>query len=885
MATTWEIPNNINFAALQVLRRNAANNWFEAFDPIDDITPSSDKTYSSNKTQELHNAQAVAIANLAWASCSFYNNTSVVIPESPVAPVDLTWTTSSPSSNENIFVLWTNEISFKKDWKYNFFNIITFYRLSDWSVADVTFELYDADTSTIIGTFVQHIDMTAWTKISVPMNALITISWATALDPVRMKVRMQSTAVNWTIEMFSFNSILAAQSTVAAWSTAEWWLITWTLSNQVDLQNALNAKQNTSEKWAANWYVPLWADTKISSTYLPSYVDDAIEVTDYASLPVTWETWKIYIVLTWAEANREYRWSGSVYVEIKDSWETARSLWALYNWSTAKTTLVDTDMLWLMDSEALNIFKKISWADTKATLKTYFDTLYNNYSLPTSSTTVLWWVKVDWTTITIDANWVISSSWWAWLTWWASITWTSWTWLLTTIWNSASAGTIGQSIVANDTQTNELKLLNISYWTSNWNHKWISINSTEVWWRQIDLQIREYTTATQNVAGCYWISIWNNWNTNSWFLSRKIMIENEQNTWTWANTWLYINSYSTDSSAVAWDWNAITVYHSWTGWTVFNIYADNNTNSSTNGLINYTLSNTQSWATVMQKIDLGTSAQGHTGLNIIMANASATARGINISPWTTTTWSWISFTTQWATWFKSINWENTMNSTNSTIKYWIYQDVLWNNTWVTTYWIYQNKLSNIWWTASWAYLYWFYQEQLSSGWNCYWWKVNNLIQVSYTWALNDTKYFSLNNAQSANLTSGSMILDPSEILHSRVNTATSLTVADNFNLLNLKRTSIQNWTWWTFTATWSVLKLENVATQTAWTLTDTVSVLTLTQWVATTWSLITMVSWNTNSRAIDFATNLTTATAPLWAVSYINVKINWVAHRILAQAV
>jgi len=53
-----------------------------------------------------------------------------------------------------------------------------------------------------------------------------------------------------------------------------------------------------------------------------------------------------------------------------------QELGTLINSATAKATPVDTDMVGLMDSAAGNIIKKLSWANIKATLKTYFDTLY-----------------------------------------------------------------------------------------------------------------------------------------------------------------------------------------------------------------------------------------------------------------------------------------------------------------------------------------------------------------------------------------------------------------------------------------------------------------------------------------------------------------------------
>lgn len=55
---------------------------------------------------------------------------------------------------------------------------------------------------------------------------------------------------------------------------------------------------------------------KVPAAQLPSYVDDVIEAADYASLPATGETGKIYVTL---DDRRTYRWSGSVYVEISAS--------------------------------------------------------------------------------------------------------------------------------------------------------------------------------------------------------------------------------------------------------------------------------------------------------------------------------------------------------------------------------------------------------------------------------------------------------------------------------------------------------------------------------------------------------------------------------------
>jgi hypothetical protein len=62
--------------------------------------------------------------------------------------------------------------------------------------------------------------------------------------------------------------------------------------------------------------------------------------------------------------------------------ETATSIGALINGATAKTTPVDADYVGLMDSAASNVLKKLSWANVKAALKTYFDAIYAPLSQP-----------------------------------------------------------------------------------------------------------------------------------------------------------------------------------------------------------------------------------------------------------------------------------------------------------------------------------------------------------------------------------------------------------------------------------------------------------------------------------------------------------------------
>lgn len=88
-----------------------------------------------------------------------------------------------------------------------------------------------------------------------------------------------------------------------------------TLKNCLDnIKKQIRDLENTKGK--PNGIAPLGSDAKISSVYLPSYVDDVLEYTSVSKFPAVGETGKIYVAL---DTDLTYRWSGTTYVEISKS--------------------------------------------------------------------------------------------------------------------------------------------------------------------------------------------------------------------------------------------------------------------------------------------------------------------------------------------------------------------------------------------------------------------------------------------------------------------------------------------------------------------------------------------------------------------------------------
>ena len=85
----------------------------------------------------------------------------------------------------------------------------------------------------------------------------------------------------------------------------------------------LDGLEQVAHKGAPNGYAPLDASRIVPSVFLPSFVDDIIEVADVSALPEVGEAGKVYIDLS---TDRQYRWGGTVYVPLSASPGTSDDL-------------------------------------------------------------------------------------------------------------------------------------------------------------------------------------------------------------------------------------------------------------------------------------------------------------------------------------------------------------------------------------------------------------------------------------------------------------------------------------------------------------------------------------------------------------------------------
>lgn len=128
-------------------------------------------------------------------------------------------------------------------------------------------------------------------------------------------------------------------------------------------RNQLDAFKNT--KGEALGIVPLDENGKVSSSYLPSYVDDVLEYDNRTAFPTTGESGKIYIAL---DTNKTYRWGGTTYVELSSSITLGETSSTAYAGDKGKKNREDINNLKNgLDSLANNLSEVNNKANTNTT--------------------------------------------------------------------------------------------------------------------------------------------------------------------------------------------------------------------------------------------------------------------------------------------------------------------------------------------------------------------------------------------------------------------------------------------------------------------------------------------------------------------------------------
>ena len=247
IATYWDIvTHNVNefaTAAQWALADTALQNWDNVSELVNDAWYITAAYHDSTKQDVLIAGNNIQIAS-DWVTISATDTTYVASDFDIKDLSDTTWLRTTWSWKQDELIAWTN-IQIAADWK-------------TISATDTTYS--------------------AWVNVSISNNNVISatdnkaewwnITW-TLSDQTDLNTALgwkQDTLIAWTnVQIASDGKTISATDTTytaGTWisidannvisntqTSAEWWNITGTLSDQTDLQNVLNAKQDNLTAW------------------------------------------------------------------------------------------------------------------------------------------------------------------------------------------------------------------------------------------------------------------------------------------------------------------------------------------------------------------------------------------------------------------------------------------------------------------------------------------------------------------------------------------------------------------------------------------------------------------------------------------------------------
>ena len=215
-------------------------------------------------------------------------------------------------------------------------------------------------------------------------------SWASITDDVYIWVKKS----NWFVETMLVTTIAWTIWTVTRWINVNWLdLTTWTTTfadtheawepiifciPAVFMQQIFSFLQWTIWSWANTIKIWDWADSDIyfyafNADWNKPYVRyDAWDSKWYFSndwvTDLDMASWGVSTASNWVQI---VTWDISLNLDTNSwLWISANKVRVNLNWLTAKTTIVDADKVWIIDSAASFLTKVLTWANLKLQLVT-----------------------------------------------------------------------------------------------------------------------------------------------------------------------------------------------------------------------------------------------------------------------------------------------------------------------------------------------------------------------------------------------------------------------------------------------------------------------------------------------------------------------------------
>lgn len=225
--------------------------WVSVQGIINDTVPLETKAYSGYKTQQLHDSQAEALANLASASGKIQSETTPVFNGIPLVLTDMPFDIATDSTDTEVieFNNAANTITFKVDASYNFISTVEF-ESSTNSQRTINFALINTSNGSVVTQETATLETESGDIEIIPFNTLLTLG-KNGMPSAPLTIKIQAIASGTGYKLNRFSSILASSNAYES-STTEASQVVFTPYGSIEATTVQIALQELDDEKASD---------------------------------------------------------------------------------------------------------------------------------------------------------------------------------------------------------------------------------------------------------------------------------------------------------------------------------------------------------------------------------------------------------------------------------------------------------------------------------------------------------------------------------------------------------------------------------------------------------------------------------------------------------